>query len=205
MEKAFFWALMLTVSMTACKGGKTENTEATEEQPKAVGLAIDETNFPDPAVREDLLSGQDGMDSIMTDEEIKNHWKVDVSYQGATDLKGVEKLTGLTYINVNGFQGTSIDLSNNPTIYEVYCCDSPNLTTLKLAGNPNIGTLNINNTNISSIDLTQCSKLKTLRIKGTPISALDLSGCPELELIECNEELKPNLDLSACPKAGFEE
>ena len=183
MKKAFFWAMMLTVSMTACKGGKTENTEATEEQPKAVGLAIDETNFPDPAVREDLLSGQDGMDSIMTDEEIKNHWKVDVSYQGATDLKGVEKLTGLTYINANGFH----------------------LTTLKLAGNPDIGTLNINNTNISSIDLTQCSKLKTLRIKGTPISALDLSGCPELELIECNEELKPNLDLSACPKAGFEE
>ena len=205
MKKAFFWALMLAVSMTACKGGKTENTEATEEEPKAVGIAIDETNFPDPVILEFMLDGISGMDSILTDEENKNFWRVDVSYQGATDLTGVEKLTGLTYINANGFEGTSIDLSNNPTIYEVYCCDSPKLTTLKLASNANIATLNINNTNISNIDLTQCSKLQTLRIKGTPISALDLSGCPELEVIECNEELKPNLDLSACPKAGFED
>lgn len=205
MKKVFFWALMLAVSMTACKGGKTENNAATEEKEPAVGLAIDEASFPDAALRGVIAQTSAGEDGILTDEEIEDFWRLDVNYKEVKDLKGIELLPNLQLLTANAFQGTSIDVSKNTKLTEIYCCDSPTLTSLTLGEQPELETLNINNTNISNIDVTQCPKLKTLRIKETPIGAVDLSGCTELEVIECEAVLIPGLDLSACPKAGFED
>ena len=204
MKKSLFWALALMVSITACKGGKTEKAEATEEkEAPVVGLAIDETNFPDPVIRANLLEGSAGMDSILTDKEIENLWILDVSGRGASDLTGIDKLTGLTFLNVNGFRGTMIDVSQNANLTEIYCCDSPSLTSIKLGDKPNLLRLNFSNTNVSNIDLTQCPKLEMLYMLDTPIGAVDLSGCPELKEISCETVLMPGLDLSACPNAGF--
>lgn len=204
MKKAFFWALLLTVSMTACKGGKSGDA-ATEKNEPAVGLAIDENNFPDPGLRGAIAKTSSGEDDILTDEEIEDFWLLDVNYKEVKDLKGIELLPNLQLLMANAFQGTSIDVSKNTKLTEIYCCDSPTLTSLTLGEQPELETLNINNTNISNIDVTQCPKLKTLRIKETPIGAVDLSGCTELEVIECEAVLIPGLDLSACPKAGFED
>lgn len=202
MKKAFFWALLLTVSMTACKGGKSGDA-ATEKNEPAVGLAIDENHFPDPGLRGAIAKTSSGEDDILTDYELEDFWLLDVNYGEVASLKGIELLPNLSSVHLNGFQGTSIDVSKNTKLKEIYCCDSPQLTSLTLGEQPELETLNINNTNISNIDLTQCPKLKTLRMKETPIGAVDLSGCPELEEIECDPVLIPGLDLSACPKAGF--
>ena len=202
MKKTFFWARLLTVSMTACKGGKSGDA-ATEEKEKAVGLAIDEEHFPDPGLRGAIAKTSSGEDDILTDYELEDFWLLDVNYGEVASLKGIELLPNLSSVHLNGFQGASIDVSKNTKLKEIYCCDSPQLTSLTLGEQPELETLNINNTNISNIDLTQCPKLKTLRMKETPIGAVDLSGCPELEEIECDPVLIPGLDLSACPKAGF--
>ena len=202
MKKAFFWALLLTVSMTACKGGKTENA-TTEEKEPAVGLAIDETNFPDAALRSAIAKTSSGEDGILTDYELNDFWLLDVNYEEVASLQGIELLPNLSSLHVNAFQGSSIDVSKNTKLKEIYCCDSPKLTSLLLGDQPELETLNFNNTSISNIDLTKCPKLKTLRMKDTSIGAVDLSGCPELEEIECDVVLMPGLDLSACPNAGF--
>lgn len=205
MKKTFFWALLLVVSMTACKGGKTESAAATEtenEEP-AVGLAVDETNFPDAALRDAILKTSSGEDGILTDYEIEDFWLLDVNYDEVASLQGIELLPNLSSLHVNAFQGTTIDVSKNTKLKEIFCCDSPQLTSLTLGEQPELTLLNFNNTNISSIDLTKCPKLETLRMQSTPISAIDLSGCPELKEISCDSVLIPGLDLSACPNAGF--
>ncbi|MCR4959486.1 MAG: hypothetical protein K6B13_12940 [Prevotella sp.] len=202
MKKAFFWALLLTVSMTACKGGKTESA-ATEEKEPAVGLAVDESSFPDPALRGVIAKTSSGEDDILTDYELDDFWNLDVNYEDVASLQGIELLPNLQSLHANAFQGAAIDVSKNTKLTEIYCCDSPKLTSLTLGEQPELTTLNINNTNISNIDLTKCPKLETLRMKGTPIGAVDLSGCPELKEIECDAVLMPGLDLSACPNAGF--
>lgn len=194
---------MLAVSMTACKGGKTENNAATEEKEPAVGLAIDEASFPDAALRGVIAQTSAGEDGILTDEEIEDFGLLDVNYKEVKDLKGIELLPNLQLLMANAFQGTSIDVSKNTKLTEIYCCDSPTLTSLTLGEQPELVTLNFNNTNISNIDLTKCPKLETLRMKETHLGAVDLSGCPELKEIECDPVLIPGLDLSACPNAGF--
>lgn len=203
MKKTFFWALLLMVSMTACKGGKTEDAKATEEKEPATGLAIDENNFPDAALRGAILKTSSGEDGILTDYEIDDFWLLDVNYEEVASLKGIELLPNLSSLHVNAFQGASIDVSKNNKLKEIFCCDSPQLTSLTLGEQPELVTLNFNNTNISYIDLTKCPKLETLRMKETHLGAVDLSGCPELKEIECDPVLIPGLDLSACPNAGF--
>ena len=202
MKKTFFWALLLTVSMTACKGGKTESA-ATEEKEPAVGLAIDESHFPDANLRGALAKTSAGEDGILTDRELEDFWLLDVNYGEVVSLEGIELLPNLQSLHVNAFQGSGIDVSKNTKLKEIYCCESPQLTSLTLVELPELRLLNFNNTNISNIDLTKCPKLETLRMKDTPLGAVDLSGCPELKEIECDAVLMPGLDLSACPKAGF--
>lgn len=203
MKKSLFWALLLVVSMTACKGGKTESAATTEEKEPAVGLAIDENNFPDTALRGAILKTSSGEDGVLTDFELDDFWLLDVNYEEVASLQGIELLPNLSSLHVNAFQGTSIDVSKNTKLKEIYCCDSPQLTSLTLDEQPELALLNFSNTNISNIDLTKCPKLETLRMKGTPIGAIDLSGCPELKEIDCDAVLMPGLDLSACPNAGF--
>lgn len=203
MKKALFWAMLLAVSMTACKGGKSGDAPATSEKEPAVGLAIDEASFPDPELRSAILKTSSGEDGILTDNELEDFWLLDVNSNGVADFTGLELFPNLQSLYANGFVGTSIDLSKNTKLTEIYVCASPKLTSLILGEQPELQVLNISGTNIGNIDLTQCPKLETLRMTGTPIGALDLSGCPELKEIECDVELMPGLDLSACPKAGF--
>ena len=118
MKKAFFWALLLTVSMTACKGGKSGDA-ATEKNEPAVGLAIDENHFPDPGLRGAIAKTSSGEDDILTDYEIEDFWLLDVNYGEVASLKGIELLPNLSSLHVNGFQGTTIDVSNNRKLKEI--------------------------------------------------------------------------------------
>ncbi|MCR4808558.1 MAG: hypothetical protein K5896_01715 [Prevotella sp.] len=203
MRKTLFWVLLLTVSMTACKGGKTSETAATEEKEPTVGLAIDEASFPDPELRKAVLSTDAGEDGILTDAEIEDFDLLDVNLKPVKDFTGIELLKNLRWLHANNVVINSIDLSKNTKLKEVFLVGIYGLTSVTLGNQPDLELLNISGTSVGNIDLTQCPKLEKLYIEQTPIGALDLSGNPELKEISCDEVLMPGLDLSACPKAGF--
>ena len=203
MRKTLFWVLLLTVSMTACKGGKTSETAATEEKEPAVGMAIDEASFPDPELRKAVLSTDAGEDGILTDAEIEDFDLLDVNLKPVKDFTGIELLKNLRWLHANNVVINSLDLSKNTKLKEVFLVGIYGLTSVTLGNQPDLELLNISGTSVGNIDLTQCPKLEKLYIEQTPIGALDLSGNPELKEISCDEVLMPGLDLSACPKAGF--
>lgn len=59
--------------------------------------------------------------------------------------------------------------------------------------------LNINNTKVSSLDLTTLTGLKILRCATTPISSLDLVGLTSLEELYCSYTQLSTLNVSMCP------
>ncbi len=203
MKKSLFWALALMVSITACKGGKTENAADTEKEEPAVGLAIDEKSFPDAELRAELLRTPAGEDGILTDKEIEDFHSLDVTFKPIKDFTGIEHLSNLRWLYANNTYINSLDLSKNTKLKEVFVVGVYGLTSLILGNQPNLEVVNISGSSISSLDVTQCPKLEKLYMSDTPIGAIDLSGCPELTEISCEAVLMPGLDLSACPKAGF--
>lgn len=96
---------MLTLALTGAKSS----------------VVINETNFPDPVLREALVDcGIDDGDGILTDEEIENATDY-IHLEGCKNLKGLEILKNLTFIDLNGSEEsyssiTSIDLSKFPKL-----------------------------------------------------------------------------------------
>ena len=92
-------------------------------------VVINSTNFPDPVMREALVECQidaDG-DGILTDEEIENATDY-IHLEGCKNLKGLEILKNLTFIDLNGSEEsyssiTSIDLSKFPKLERLYIQD----------------------------------------------------------------------------------
>ena len=84
-------------------------------------VVINATNFPDPVLREALVDcGIDDGDGFLTDEEIENATDY-IHLEGCKNLKGLEILKNLTFIDLNGSEEsyssiTSIDLSKFPKL-----------------------------------------------------------------------------------------
>ncbi|MCM1567851.1 MAG: fibronectin type III domain-containing protein [Roseburia sp.] len=62
-----------------------------------------------------------------------------------------------------------------------------------------LSSLNCNNNNLSSLDVSVCPKLETLYCNNNNLSSLDVSGCTELSLLNCNNNNLSSLDVSGCP------
>ena len=91
-------------------------------------VVINETNFPDPILREALVDcGIDNGDGILTDEEIENATDY-IHLEGCKNLKGLEYLKNLTFIGLYGNEEsyssiTSIDLSKFPKLFRLDIAD----------------------------------------------------------------------------------
>ena len=130
-------------------------------------IAINETNFPDPVLR-DFLSKQDyGTDGKITSEELPNVKKIYLWDGDLTDSKGIELFPDLEMFKASGAKLTSIDLSKN--------------TKLKI--------LNIDDNPISSLDISMCKDLTEFRCSGTKLTTLDVSGLKALEILVLPSDL----------------
>lgn len=93
---------------TACTG------DISDIPVKPVGIAIDETNFPDAAFRQCLFDYYKfAKDGILTDEEIKNTTTLEVDWEDIKNLKGIEYFTALEELDCSGNDLTEFDLSMN--------------------------------------------------------------------------------------------
>lgn len=73
---------------------------------------------------------------------------------------------------------------------------TPALSLLHLTGCDVLGTLDISNCNIPSLDLTPCPSLSSLTCSKNRLSVLDLSACPRLKTLACTSNRLQTLDLS---------
>jgi hypothetical protein len=143
---------------------------------------------------------------------------------GGSRLDGVDLTnnTKLTYLNLNlGSQITSLDLSQNVLLKELYClaagiteldvshcpeletldCSSSrSLTTLNITGCTKLKTLSCSGCKIGSLDVSQRSELETLNCSYNQITSLNVTGCSKLTKLECTDNELTNLDVTSCPQ-----
>ena len=88
---------------------------------EAADIAIDEKNFPDQNLRNYLLAQNYGKDSKLTPTEIADITRLYLQGMGIAELKGIELLKKLTYLNCSRNLLTTLDLSHNQLLTDVYC------------------------------------------------------------------------------------
>ena len=86
-----------------------------------MGPAVNSTNFPDANFRNFISSQSYGSDGYLTPSEIQNVTSLTVSGKKISNLKGIEYFTALTSLNCSNNSLTSLDLSKNKSLMNVYC------------------------------------------------------------------------------------
>ena len=113
-------------------------------------------------------------DDILTDSELASIKEIDSGdVQGDTaDLlksaKGIEKLTGLTKLDLSNNTLTEIDLSHNTKLTQVNLSDNA-LSSIKFGKNDNLSSLDLSNNYLNSLDISNLKSLSSLDLKDNPV------------------------------------
>ena len=176
------------------------NAEAASGAAVSGDVKLDETNFPDSVFREYLKTNydKDKNNSLSQDEILAIH-EIKLGYSGVTNLKGIEFLTEITYLEVMETGITELDVTKN-TKLTLIDCSNTKITNLDLSRNTALKTLWCYSAPITELDLSNNTSLGVLRASGTAITELDLSNNKELTYLECDSTNITELSLANNPK-----
>jgi hypothetical protein len=168
----------------------------------------------------------DGKLTLPEAAAVKNLYLTD---KGIEDLTGIEWFSGLQLLQCDKNKLTSLDLSQNMALSELYATenqlisitlpDSDKLNTISLGGwlsrnklasidvsqLPNLLHLEISNNEIETIDVTNNPELVELALMGNLISEIDLSKNQELQGLQISYNKLTSLDISNNYKLDFLE
>ena len=167
------------------------------------GIAVNETNFPNPYFRA-LISEEVDTDGngYLCDNEIAGF--TDLSIDGDWDdfsgeLTGIEYFYGLNYIRIYSVSGlTELNVQSLDNVYSITCCDTPDLSSVYVGSS--LHNLMLENTALTGIDVTGCPELAGLILSGSSISSIDISNNPELDFVDFSGTDITSVDISANPK-----
>ncbi|WP_299605439.1 hypothetical protein [uncultured Aquimarina sp.] len=112
---------------------------------------------------------------------------LDVDGKNISDLTGIEDFVALTYLNCNGNNLTTIDITKNIQLTYFNAAQN-NLTTVDLSNNTLLESLYLFSNDLSAIDLSNNTALKQLYIqRNTNLPNFDISNNILLEEIDCSE------------------
>lgn len=134
------------------------------------GRPLDETAFPDEALRGALAVYDTDEDGALSEEEIAAVTALDLSNGGAglgiRSLDGLEAFSALTELNLSG----------NP------------VANLNLDGFSMLEKLNVSHTELKALSLSSCPALRELNAAAVGIESLDLTPCTALAaLVQAGE------------------
>lgn len=216
--RAWMMAAILTLSgasvFTAC-------TSYVDNPIPPKGIAIDETNFPDPAFRNYLIETYDfAKDGILTDEEIKNTKRLFLGIDSIKSLKGIEYFTDLkklfcffneiteldmsrntklTYLDCSNCKITKLNIANNVLLDTLYC-ENNELTELDISNNTELVYLDCYDNKLTQLDVSKNTALAQLDFERNQIASIDLRQNAELKELYCSGNEFTSIDLSNNPK-----
>ena len=162
-------------------------------------IAIDEENFPNPAVRSAISEQLDpDGDGKITREEAGAATKLSIS--GTCDVSGLGAFfPNLTELFIDAEQaddGDTIAVGDLPklTVLEVA---NATASSIDLSGNKELETLTVSNTPITSLDLSSNTQLTDLTLATTEVGELDLSANTALESLTIDDEGDGEITLPA--------
>lgn len=194
------------------------------------GIAIDQTNFPDPNFRSYLLDQPYGADALLTQEEIDGiTYLDDIEGKGIISLLGIQNLTALTSLHCsnNNLDNDDVDwiinylknlkelwINNNPSITRINAnwlpnlqtlyCEECSLETLNVNGNTKLRNLLCSNNQLTTIEgLATLTELRSLVCDGNQFSTLDVSNSPMLTELNCGNNNLSALDVTHNPSLKY--
>ena len=195
MKKIMNWVLAAILVcgasvFTACTIDNADNPV------KLVGIAIDETNFPDAAFRQCLFDYYKfAKDGILTDEEIKNTTTLEVDWEDIKNLKGIEYFTALEELDCSGNDLTEFDLSMNTKLHYLDCSDNE-LTMLNISNNQLLDTLYCKGNELTELDVSNNTALIYLDCYDNKLTELDVSKNTALVQLDFDFNQITSIDIS---------
>ncbi|RNC86805.1 MAG: T9SS C-terminal target domain-containing protein [Winogradskyella sp.] len=144
------------------------------------------TYVPDDNFEQALidLGLDDVLDNLVLRDNINPVTNLDVSNQGITSLLGIEDFSALVVFNCSNNSSTSIDLSANSLLEELYVSNN-NLSALDISSNTAITVLNCSSNMIGSIDLSNNLSLQTLDCSNNSLQNIIVSNNTALDNLNC--------------------
>ena len=111
----------------------------------------------------------------LTDEELASITNLTCVWKNIESAKGIEKLTGLTDLDLSGNSVKEIDLSNNTKLKRLDLSYNE-LTSIDLSNNIELTVLGLYNNQLTSIDLSNYIELTDLDLSYNKLTSIDLSN-----------------------------
>ena len=113
-----------------------------------------------------------------------------------TSAKGVEKLTGLTTLDLSSNQLASIDLSQNTNLTELKLPNNQ-LASIDLSNNTSLTNLDLYSNQLTNIDLSNNTSLTNLDLGSNQLASMDLSNNTNLIDLSLHDNLLTSIDINS--------
>ena len=123
---------------------------------------------------------------------------LNVSGEGISNARGIDRLTNLVTLNISNNKLTSIDLSSNTALQNLDCSNNK-LTSIDLSRNTALQYLDCSNNQLTTLNVSNNTQLKQLNCSSNSLTKLT-TNCRDLEILKCEQNQLTSLDLSACTK-----
>jgi len=154
------------------------------------------TSIPDPNFEQALidLGHDDVIDGQVLTSNISGVTNLNVdNLYNISDLTGISDFSSLNFLNCGGNQLTSLNVSQNTGLIELYCTNNQ-LTNLTL--NDSLLTLVCFNNQLTELNISNCFLLSGLTCSRNQINNIDLSQNNNLEVLDISSNPVSNLVLN---------
>lgn len=179
---ANFKAMLLQASSSNC----IASTEVPDYDPISYAIYINSCSSIDT----------NGDGEIQVTEAQAITW-LNIQTAGITDVTGIEAFTNLYFLDCNGNQLTSLDLSGSPNLLKVLCY-SNFLTSLNLSNLSNLSILLCHSNQLANINVSNSIHLRHFECSGNLLTNLDVSGLSELVTLNCDVNQLNNINITGC-------
>ena len=158
-------------------------------------VAINATNFPDPAFFEFVKQYDKNGNDVLSEEERNQVYILDVRKSGIKNLKGIEWFPKLHQLWCSELGLENLDLSGNKELDTLDCSEN-NLTRLNLSQNTKLTNLNCSVNKLNQLNLPASATLVKLICYDNQLSALDVNSLSGLTNLSCAKNPLGTLDVS---------
>ncbi len=142
-----------------------------------------------------IIKADLNVDNKVSEAEAAYLKELDLPEKGLTDLSDIKYFINLTYLNCEENQLTSLDLSNNTALEELWC-NYNQLTSLDVSGCAALEELHCSDNQLTSLDLSNNTALTDLGCTSNQLTSLDLRNNTALTYLLCNDNQLTSIDLS---------
>ena len=167
----------------------------------AADIPVNSTNFPDSVFRAWISEYADkDRNGVLTPAEIRECDCIAMFDVPVQSLKGIENFKYLQELTINvGQLRGSLDLNGLIYLRYLEIVGNKKLTRLEIGNCKQLIRININETGISSVDLSKMTQLEEFAAASTELISVDFSNCRKLEYVDLDNSRITSIDVSMLP------